>query len=122
MKTIISFCALFLISSLLNAQTAKTNIHEADSNKPTSTVEAACGMCQFGMEDTECRLAVRIDGKAYFVEGTTIDEHGDAHAKDGFCNAIRKAAVQGEVKNGKYAATYFKLEDNTPAKKKTKKS
>ena len=26
-----------------------------------------------------CDLAVRIDGKSYFVEGTKIDEHGDAH-------------------------------------------
>ena len=31
-----------------------------------------------------CDLAIRIDGKSYFVEGTKIDDHGDAHANDGF--------------------------------------
>ena len=54
-------------------------------------------------------LAVRIDGKSYFVDGTDIDSHGDAHAKDGFCNAIRKAEVQGEIVNDRFKVTYFKL-------------
>jgi hypothetical protein len=36
------------------------------------------------MEGKACDLAVRIDGKAYFVDGTSIDSHGDAHAADGF--------------------------------------
>jgi hypothetical protein len=38
----------------------------------------------FGMEGHGCELAVRIDGKSYFVDGSSIDSHGDAHAKDGF--------------------------------------
>ncbi|MBL0355792.1 MAG: hypothetical protein IPP72_02405 [Chitinophagaceae bacterium] len=84
--------------------------------------EAACGMCQFGMKADACKLAVRINGKPYHVEGTSINAYGDAHAKDGFCNAIRKAEVQGTVKDDKFVATYFKLVNNTPAKKKTKKS
>ena len=50
-----------------------------------------------------------IDGKAYFVDGTKIDDHGDAHAEDGFCEAIRKAEVQGKVVDGRFKATYFKL-------------
>jgi hypothetical protein len=61
------------------------------------------------MKGKSCDLAVRIDGKAYFVDGTTIDEHGDAHAEDGFCNAIRKAAVTGKVENGRFKATSFTL-------------
>ncbi len=72
-------------------------------------VEASCGECQFGLEGKSCDLAVRIDGKSYFVDGTTIDEHGDAHAKDGFCKAVRKAEVQGEIVNNRFKATYFKL-------------
>jgi hypothetical protein len=52
---------------------------------------------------------VRIDGKAYFVDGTEIDSHGDAHAKDGFCNAVRKAEVQGVIANDRFKVTYFKL-------------
>jgi len=38
-----------------------------------------------------------------------IDSHGDAHAKDGFCNSIRKAEVQGEIINDRFKVTYFKL-------------
>ncbi|MFB9078839.1 DUF6370 family protein [Flavobacterium procerum] len=76
--------------------------------KPT-IVEASCGECQFGMKGESCDLAVRIDGKSYFVDGTKIDEHGDAHAKDGFCNAIRKASVTGEIKGNRFIATSFTL-------------
>ncbi|MEG1229877.1 MAG: DUF6370 family protein, partial [Flavobacterium sp.] len=85
--------ALFLfIGITAQAQDKKTD------EKPL-IVETACGECQFGMEGKSCDLAVRIDGKTYFVDGTTIDEHGDAHAKDGFCNAVRKAKVTGKVEN-----------------------
>jgi Family of unknown function (DUF6370) len=72
-------------------------------------VDAACGECQFKLPGKSCDLAVRIKGKAYFVDGTSIDEHGDAHAKDGFCNAVRKANVQGELVNGRFKVSYFKL-------------
>ena len=80
-----------------------------DSTKKIQVVETACGQCQFGLKDKGCSLAVRINGQAYFVDGTTIDEHGDAHADDGFCNAVRKAEVQGTVVKGRFKATYFKL-------------
>jgi hypothetical protein len=80
-------------------------------------VEASCGECQFKLEGKGCSLAVRIDDKAYFVDGTTIDEHGDAHAKDGFCEAIRKADVQGELVNNRFKVTYFKLLKDEPGKK-----
>jgi len=51
----------------------------------TRIVEAACGECQFAMPGTGCDLAVRIDGEHYFVDGTGIDDHGDAHANEGLC-------------------------------------
>ncbi|HYH13570.1 MAG TPA: DUF6370 family protein, partial [Flavisolibacter sp.] len=63
----------------------------------------------FKLPGQDCDLAVRINGKVYYVEGTHIDAHGDAHAKDGFCNAIRKAEVQGAVVDDRFKATYFKL-------------
>jgi hypothetical protein len=72
-------------------------------------VAVSCGQCQFGMEAKGCDLAIRIKGKTYFVDGTKIDEHGDAHAKDGFCSAIRKAAVVGAVKENRFVVSYFKL-------------
>jgi len=63
---------------------------------------------------------VRLDGKGYFVDGTKIDEHGDAHAEDGFCEAIRKAEVQGGIVNDRFVATYFKLVAEKPKKEKEK--
>jgi hypothetical protein len=49
-------------------------IISAQDNKEQSKsqiVEASCGQCQFGMEGHGCELAVRIDGKPYFVDGTS---------------------------------------------------
>jgi hypothetical protein len=80
-----------------------------DPAKKTQVVEASCGECQFHLPGKGCQLAVRIDGKAYFVDGTGINDHGDAHASDGFCEAIRRAEVQGTIVNNRFRATYFKL-------------
>ena len=74
-------------------------------------VEASCGECQFEMDGKSCDLAVKIDGRAYFVEGMKIDDYGDAHAHNGLCNTIRKAKVTGEIKNDKFVATSFVLVD-----------
>jgi hypothetical protein len=80
-----------------------------DSTKKIQLVEAACGKCQLGLPGKGCDLAVRINGKAYYVDGTDIDSHGDAHAKHGFCNAISKAEVQGEIIENRFKLSYFKL-------------
>jgi len=72
-------------------------------------VEASCGACKFGMEGDGCDLAVRINGKSYYVDGAKIDDHGDAHGHDGMCNAIRQAKVKGEVKDDRFVATSFTL-------------
>ena len=97
------FTVLLLLSSIaIWAQDKK-------DNSKIKMVEASCGQCKFGMEGKSCDLAVRIEGKSYFVEGTNIDAHGDAHAKDGFCASIRKAAVIGTINDNKFVVTYFKL-------------
>lgn len=80
-----------------------------DSTKKIEVVDASCGLCKFGMDIKDCSLAVRVNGKPYLVDGTGIDDHGDAHEKEGFCNAIRKAEVQGEIVNNRFKVTYFKL-------------
>ena len=98
------------------AQTKEKAPNKLDSTKKVLVAEASCGQCQFGLAGTDCDLAVRIDGKAYYVDGSHIDDHGDAHAADGFCNAIRKAEVQGEVVNNRFRATYFKLVKAEPKK------
>lgn len=82
---------------------------EYDKKKQVYTVEAACGTCMFKMQGKGCPLAIRMNGKSYYVEGTSLDDHGDAHGEDGFCNAIRKAQVQGKVEGDKFVVTYFKL-------------
>jgi len=72
-------------------------------------VDASCGQCQFEMEGSGCDLAIRVDGKSYFVDGTSIDDHGDAHAEDGLCNCIRKAKATGEIRNDRFFATHLKV-------------
>jgi hypothetical protein len=106
MKKLLVIALFVFIAGSANAQ---SKMSVADSTKKIVKVEASCGQCQFDMKAPGCSLAVRIDGKTYFVDGTKIDEHGDAHSKDGFCEAIRKAEVQGEVADNRFKATYFKL-------------
>ena len=76
--------------------------------EPT-VVEAACGECLFGLKGKGCDLAVRINGKAYYVDGVLLDSLGDAHAADGMCQKIRKAKVTGEVQNRRFKAKSFEL-------------
>jgi hypothetical protein len=76
-------------------------------------VETACGECQFDLPGESCDLAVRIGGVAWFVRGTSIDDHGDAHAADGFCNAVRKARVSGHVENDRFVVSEFVLVDDS---------
>ena len=101
MKKIASLLFLFSVS-FVNAQDKK-------EQSKSQIVEAACGQCQFKMKGHDCDLAVRIDGKSYFVDGTSIDSHGDAHADDGFCATVRKAEVVGTIVNNRFKATSFKL-------------
>jgi hypothetical protein len=100
-------CLLFISSAF--GQKSDPKVSTPDPNKKVQVVETACGECQFKLVGKGCDLAVRIDGKAYFVDGTDIDSHGDAHAKDGFCNAVRKAEVQGNLVNDRFKVSYFKL-------------
>ena len=100
MKQLILLIAFVCFAAFANAQTTDT----------TKIVEASCGQCMFGMKDKKgCDLAVRIDGVPYFVTGTSIDKHGDAHADDGFCNAVRKAKVSGKVVDKNFVASSFVL-------------
>jgi hypothetical protein len=111
-----SFLSLVCCFWMFNSFAQNNKASQVDSLKPLLTVEASCGQCKFGLQGKGCSLAVRIDGKAYFVDGTAIDSHGDAHADDGFCNAIRKAKVQGKVVDNRFKASYFQLLPE-PAKK-----
>ena len=56
-------------------------------------------------------LAIKFEGKSYFAEGTSIDDHGDAHAENGFCNAISTTKVKGTIQKGKITAEPFEFID-----------
>jgi hypothetical protein len=90
---------MFLLALNVSAQDQKIQV-----------VEASCGQCNFDMKSQKgCDLAVKIDGKSYFVDGVKLDDHGDAHAHDGFCSTVRKAEVSGEIVGDRYKASSFKL-------------
>lgn len=74
-------------------------------------VELSCGQCNFNLTSQKgCDLAVRMDGKAYFVDGAHIDDFGDAHDENtGFCEVIRKAEITGDTVNGRFKVNSVKL-------------
>lgn len=117
MKSISHFALLVCLALALGCQN-ETKVSEKDtsSSKPAALtkvidqiVEASCGECQFGMEGNGCDLAVRMDGNSYYVDGTLMDDHGDAHGDDGMCNCVRQAKITGQIKDGRFAATSFEL-------------
>ena len=109
MRKIIYLVLILCMSSVIQAQTAPAK--KMDPKKKVLVVEASCGECQFKMKGKGCSLAIKLNGKNYFVTNANIDDYGDAHEKKGFCNSIRKAKVQGEVVDGKFVASYFELLD-----------
>jgi hypothetical protein len=109
MRIYLVLFALFFCTSAVFAQEKLQDKNPKQTILTNQVVEASCGQCNFKMEGKECDLAIKVDGKAYFVDGSNIDDHGDAHAKDGFCQKIRKAVVSGQVVNNRFKATTFKL-------------
>ncbi len=122
MKPFFIFILFSLFTTTSFSQNKDSKISIPNSTKKIQLVETSCGSCQLGLEGSDCLLAVRISGKSFYVDGTKIDDHGDAHAKDGFCNAIRKAEVQGEIVENRFKATYFKLIANKLENKEAKKN
>ena len=100
-----------------DAPTSKATTADAPTTKApttvaatTQTVEAGCATCIYDMKDvTGCKLAVKIDGKAYLVSGKTMDDLGDAHADDGLCSIARKAEVTGKLDGDRFVVTKMAL-------------
>jgi len=99
MKNLIMAGILLFLMACTNPKTEK------------QIVEISCGQCQFGLtSQTGCDLALRLDDKAYFVEGANIDDFGNAHDKDmGFCEVVRKAQVSGEIKDNRFKVKSIKM-------------
>lgn len=98
-KFLLSFSLLFLIIACKKNYITYTNIQ----------AETSCGQCMFDMEGSGCDLAVKIGDAYYYTEGTAIDDHGDSHADDGFCKAIKKVTISGEAANGKINMSSSKI-------------
>lgn len=82
-----------------------------DKKEKEIVAEVSCGQCQFNLTGQKgCDLAVKIDGKAYFVDGVHIDDFGDAHDKNtGFCEVIRNANVVGTIENNRFKTISMNL-------------
>lgn len=100
MKNLIS-TFVFLVMACANPKSEK------------QIVELSCGQCQFGLTSEKgCSLAVRIDDKAYFVDGADIDDFGDAHDEEiGFCEVIRKGEVEGKIVDNRFKVNTIKMLD-----------
>lgn len=101
---------LFVSVFALNAS-AQTPAKKAPVTKVITSqiVDVACGECKFKMKGEGCDLAVKIDGQNYFVDGKDIEDFGDAHDQHGFCKAVRKAEVTGEIVNNRFKVKEMKL-------------
>lgn len=113
MKKLNLFILFAAFTFCVNAQETTSKSKKIEKKQ----AEIACGECMFKMPGKGCDLAVRIDGSAYFVDGRKIDDFGDAHADDGFCNAIRKATVTGEIVDGRFKAKSIQLVDTKKTEK-----
>lgn len=99
------FWKYFLIITLIvsSCATSKT------SNYIEGIYNVSCGKCNFDMTGDECDIAIEINGKHYYIEGSEIDDHGDEHAADGLCSTTRKANVKGKIKFGVFIAESVEL-------------
>ena len=87
------------------SNTNKKLLESIPYNKFVSgNVLISCGMCNFMTDDNNCNLAIKIGRNVLPVNGKDIDAHGDSHSVDGYCNVIKKAYVEGRVKNNKFYA------------------
>ena len=82
---------------------AKGLIETVPDNKfIKGNVMVSCGMCNFMTNDNDCAMAIKVGKGVYSVSGVGIDEHGDSHAKDGYCNVIKKVYVEGRVSGNRF--------------------
>ena len=63
----------------------------------------------FDMPGEQCELAIQYNNSNHYVKGAKIDDYGDAHSDEGFCNAILDVTIQGEINNNKFLLTFFKI-------------
>ena len=74
------------------------------NNYIEGNVLISCGMCNFMNGDRDCALAIKVGSEVLTVRDVGIDDHGDSHARDGYCNVIKKVYVEGRVKGKSFKA------------------
>ena len=100
---------IVLILSLLTGCGEQAQTNKSVKLVKDKVVPASCGLCKFGLPNTKCELAVKIDEEAYFVEGVDTGDHDSFHEPEGYCMMTRKARVSGVVKNKKFIASSYEL-------------
>jgi len=90
-----------------HSQSLVTTIGE--NGEISGDVAASCGMCNFGVKTRGCSLFIQVGESTFLVKGTTINDHGDQHAEDGFCSVVRTATVTGKVIEDIFHAENFEL-------------
>ncbi|MGB0887275.1 MAG: DUF6370 family protein [Vicingaceae bacterium] len=110
MKNLILILSILLVSSNVKAQ----------QKEKSYKVLASCGSCNFDMpSDKGCALAIQYAGKKYWVDGSSLQDHGDEHDPEGgMCQTIRKATIKGAFNDNRFKATSFVLLANKKKKKK----
>jgi len=98
-------------SSSVSNSVSKTGLLEkVPANKYVAgTVLVSCGMCNFLTSENDCSMAIKIGSDIYKVSEKNIDDHGDSHASDGYCNVIKKVYVEGNVKSNKFFPTKMEI-------------
>ena len=76
-----------------------------DNKRINGNVLVSCGMCNFLTEDNDCSLSIKIGKNTFAVKGVNIDDHGDSHARDGYCNVIKKTYVEGIIRKNEFLPT-----------------
>jgi len=114
--TIILVFSLFLISEVMagcggcgpsrSKKSEKKGLLESvpRNNYIEGNVLISCGMCNFMNGDRDCALAIKVGSDVLSVRDVGIDDHGDSHARDGYCNVIKKVYVEGRVKGKSFKA------------------
>ncbi len=125
MRRLCSIAVLLCLGALTGCDRETQKSASSDSSQASDAAviqftnrvaEVSCGQCQLEMKGDGCDLAVRIDGKSYYVDGSSIDDHGDAHGDGGLCNCIRKAKVSGEIVDGRFVAKSVEVVKSEPKK------
>lgn len=102
---------LILLVSLVTAcsETPKETVKDTTDKVPDNAkvYEVGCGLCVYDAETAEeCESYVSIDGKTIPITGKVLDAHGV-----GLCEYKGTAYLSGEVKDGKFEATFMKIKE-----------